>query len=298
MPETHRTKPWLAAALVILAVVTIVAVRSLGVPHPEATSGGAEGDWLGFVAYPHARLLCAERVYGVGGEEIHWWSYATRDEPVEVAAFYRLAPLGPGGSGAELKGPGDTDLAVHPAAPPDYPSCDTTPTASERTVILVSRLLRRTPEVPPGQFSLDYEYRSGSLPPPGHFEYSIHIEPDGRGTMVMRPDYPSDRTPTWKETFTVAPEQLDAVHRLLYASGLFMPRPPARRSGPAPVGGDTEWMTVTATGATYEVANLEASGQGETAARIYAAVNALVPGRVRESLRARCEGYARDYRRP
>jgi len=77
-----------------------------------------------------------------------------------------------------------------------------------------------------------------------------------------------------------------------------MPRPPARKSEPAPVGGDTEWMTVTATGATYELANLVASGQGEAAVRIYAAVNALVPGRVRESLLARREGYARDYRRP
>jgi len=298
MPQAHRTKPWLTAALVILAVVAVVAVRSLGLLPREATRGTAEGDWLGFVAYPHARLLCAERVYGVGGEEIHWWSYATRDELTEVAAFYRLAPPGPGGSGPQLEGPGDRDLAVHPAAPPDYPSCDTTPTASERTVILVSRLLRRTPEVPPGRFVLHYEYRSGSLPPPGHFEYSIHIEPDGRGTMVMRPDYPSDRTPTWTETFTVTPEQLDSVHRLLYTSGLFIPRPPARESEPPPVGGDTEWMTVTATGATYEVANLVASGPGEEAARIYAAVNALVPGRVRESLLARREGYARDYRRP
>ena len=298
MPQARRTKPWLAAALVIPAVVAVVAVRSPGLLPRETTRGTAEGDWLGFVAYPHARLLCAERVYGVGGEEIHWWSYATRDDLATVAAFYRLAPLGPGGSGAELKGPGDADLAVHPAAPPDYPSCDTTPTASERTVILVSRLLRRTPEAPPRRFVLHYEYRSGSLPPPGHFEYSIHVDPDGRGTMVMRPDYPSDRTPTWTETFTVTPEQLDTVHRLLSTSGLFIPPPPARKSGPAPVGGDTEWMTVTAGGATYEVANLVASGQGEAAARIYAAVNALVPGRVRESLLARREGYAKDYRRP
>jgi hypothetical protein len=291
----RRKKRWVVVALVVLGALV---VGSLGLVRHVTTRSTAEGDWLGFVRYPNARPLCSGRVYGVGGEEIHWWSYVTRDEPARVAAFYRLVPPGPGGGGAQLKGPGDTDLDVLPAAPRDYPSCDTTPTPSDRTVILVSRLLRRLTDVAPGDFAVRYEYRSGSLPPPGHFEYSIHIEPDGRGTMVMRPDYPSDRTPTWTETFTVTPDQLATVYRLLYTSNLFVPRPAAGKSEAAPVGGDTEWMTVTAAGATHDVADLVSVGQGPTAARIYEAVNALVPARVRESLLARRERYARDYRRP
>ena len=294
---SRRTRLWLVGALVALAALVVGAVV-LG--RHVTTLSTAQGDWLGFARYGNARLLCSGRVYGVGGEEIHWWSYVTRDEPVRVAAFYRLVPPGPDGGGAQLKGPGpgETDLTVHPAAPRDYPSCDTTPTPSDRTVIVVSRLLRRLTDVPPGDFALHYEYRSGSLPPPGHFEYSIGIEPDGRGTMVMRPDYPSDRTPTWTEGFTITRDQLATVYRLLYESNLFVPRPPVGKTEAAPVGGDTEWMTVTAADATYDVADLVSAGQGAAADRIYRAVNGLVPARVRESLLARRERYARDYRRP
>jgi hypothetical protein len=296
-PVARRTRRWLVGALVALAALVIgsaVLVRHVTTPST------AQGDWLGFARYDNARLLCSGRVYGVGGEEIHWWSYVTRDEPARVAAFYRLAPPEPGGGGAQLKGPGpgETDLTVHPAAPRDYPSCDTTPAPSDRTVIVVSRLLRRVTDVAPGDFALHYEYRSGSLPPPGHFEYSIGIEPDGRGTMVMRPDYPSDRTPTWTETFTVTHDQLATVYRLLYESNLFVPRPPARKDGVGPVGGDVEWMTVTAAGATYSVTDLVSAVQGAAANRIYGTVNGLVPARVRRSLFARRERYERDYRRP
>lgn len=289
----RRTRRWLAVAAVALAVL---GAGALGLLLRGRTRGAAEGEWLGFVRYPDARPLCSGRVYGVGGEEIHWWSYATRDEPTSVAGFYRLDPSAPGS--AELKGPGETALAVHPAAPPDYPSCDKTPAASDRTVILVSRLLRQLTDVPPGDFALQYEYRAGSLPPPAHFEYSIRMAGDGRGTMVMRPDYPSDRTPAWAEDFVVTGDQLTTVYRLLYASQLFAPRPPAGRSDAAPVGGETEWMTVTAAGATYDVADLVSAGQGAAADRIYGAVNALVPAPVRERLFARRERYARDYRRP
>jgi hypothetical protein len=51
----------------------------------------------------------------------------------------------------------------------------------------------------------------------------------------------------------VTRDQLATVYRLLYESGLFMPRPPAAKDGVAPVGGDKEWMTVTAANATYDV---------------------------------------------
>lgn len=47
MPQARRTKPWLAAALVIPAVVAVVAVRSLGLLHRETTRETAEGDWQG-----------------------------------------------------------------------------------------------------------------------------------------------------------------------------------------------------------------------------------------------------------
>lgn len=295
MEHNAYRRQWLAATAFAVAVLV---GGSLGVAFRRGTAGTRGGEWLGFVPYREGRLLCSGRVYGVGGEEIHWWSYAARDEPARVAASYRLAPPAPGGGGARLKGPGGTDLTVHPAAPRDYPSCDTTPAPSDRTVIVVSRLLRRLTDVAPGDFALRYEYRSGSLPPPAHFEYSIGIEPDGRGTMALRPDYPSDRTPTWTESFTVTRDRLAHVYRLLYESGLFVPRPPAAKGGVAPVGGDTEWMTVTAANGTWDVADLVSAGQGAAADRIYRTVNGLVPARVRESLFVRRERYARDYRRP
>src|SRR5689334_8576201 len=63
----------------------------------------------------------------------------------------------------------------------------------------------------PVDLALTYEYRAGSMPPPYHDEYTVTIGPGPNGSVVYRPDYPSDTTPTWTVPLTVTVTQLDSL---------------------------------------------------------------------------------------
>ena len=74
-----------------------------------------------------------------------------------------------------------------------------------------------TPSKPsaPADLTLAYEYRAGSMPPPYHDEYTVTIGPGTNGTIVYRPDYPSDTTPTWTVPLAVTVAQLDSLYSFL-----------------------------------------------------------------------------------
>jgi len=68
--------------------------------------------------------------------------------------------------------------------------------------------------VPP-DLTIRYEWDSGSLPPPFHFEYTIRIGPGNQGEIEYRPGYPTDQPPEWVEVFTVSENRLEQLHRFL-----------------------------------------------------------------------------------
>ncbi len=109
-------------------------------------AAAAEKPWMGFAAYPDARLLCDQHVSGTG-MHILWRSYATVDALDRVIAFYerdtgrKTRPGAGGAPGLELDA--DRKLAIYPAArSEEFPSCAVKPAAGERTVILVSTAIR------------------------------------------------------------------------------------------------------------------------------------------------------------
>jgi hypothetical protein len=101
----------------------------------------------GFAAYPKARLLCDEHVLG-NTMEIHWQTYAVKDDVKKVAKFYEKKT----GKKGTKNGTGDLSwwngaenvLAIYPAAKSDaYPKCSVATKKGERTVIAVSSAIRR-----------------------------------------------------------------------------------------------------------------------------------------------------------
>jgi hypothetical protein len=108
--------------------------------------GGADSSekWLGFAAYPGARELCNEVVLGQsekGRVEIHWRSFASRDAPADVIAFYARRE----GNNAqrssdsiEVRHGSDQILAVYSASKTGVPSCASKPNSEEKTIIMVS----------------------------------------------------------------------------------------------------------------------------------------------------------------
>ena len=113
--------------------------------------GTSSGDWLGFTAYPGARQLCNEFTLGFTHDnkpmEIHWVTFATRDAPEDVIAFYSKRESGKlevEGKSATLNrgNPVHAVLSINAASAAHYHTCAGQPLPEEKTVIDLSNLLR------------------------------------------------------------------------------------------------------------------------------------------------------------
>ncbi len=143
----------------------------------------------------------------------------------------------------------------------------------------------------PADFAVVYTWQAGSMPPPYHHEYSIHIGPQTECRIVFLPDYPSDATPRWKETFPVANEILDELHRLILENDL------ARKEWPEDqvnaIGGSQDWIKITADGDTTLVPSW--ASKDERVSSVYDFIRDLVPETIWTSLKSRRERYVREY---
>ena len=166
------------------------------------------------------------------------------------------------------------------------------------SLIACSTISPSTQEIKPrsGDFSIQYKWAQGSLPPPFHYEYSIRIGPTGEGQLEMIPDYPGDHIPVWIEPFTVSQGNLEKLFQLMSDQGLFTQdwRPQVH----APVGGSSEWLAVTAGGQRIDVPASVAVNQAAAAKEIYVAINALVPQAVWDKLNTQHDRYIQEHLRP
>jgi hypothetical protein len=145
----------------------------------------------------------------------------------------------------------------------------------------------------PADFSLVYEWREGSLPPPYHYETTISVAPDGAGTITLVPDYPGPDVPVWTEAFSLDTAALDSLYVRLAAEGAFSTR--WRAQDDPPVGGSYHWLTLTTGGQQIEIPPFPIDSQADAADRIEAAVTSLVPADVWDSLHARREQYVAEH---
>jgi hypothetical protein len=147
----------------------------------------------------------------------------------------------------------------------------------------------------PADFNLIYKWLEGSLPPPYHYEYTIEVKPDGQGEIIMLPDYDSDATPYWIESFTVTSAALDQIYRLLIDKGLFTEIWQVQ-SDP-PVGGSHDFLRVIAHDRTIDIPAFVVATQAANADAITAAVRALVPQNIWDKLNAQREQYVHEHER-
>jgi hypothetical protein len=145
----------------------------------------------------------------------------------------------------------------------------------------------------PDDFHILYEWQEGSLPPPYHYEYTITISPTGAAEIVMIPDYPSDETPAWTESFTVDSAQMDALYDTLITNGLLDHNWSAQDD--PPVGGSSQSVTITANDQQIEIPSFVLPEQQSSAAAIHAAIEALVPQEIWDRLNAQREQYMEEH---
>ncbi len=145
-------------------------------------------------------------------------------------------------------------------------------------------------ELTPKDFSVQYNWCAGSVPPPYHHEYTIRIGPGLEGEIVFYPDYPGQDTPVWKEPFEVGKEALEGLYALVAERVLGREWVEVRDGT---VGGSLEWLKGTANGESFRVPGRIA--EPEAVAPVYAVIKALVPDAIWARLMAQREQYERDH---
>lgn len=140
----------------------------------------------------------------------------------------------------------------------------------------------------PGDFSLRYEWFAGALPPPGYWEYSIAIGPDGSGELEVIADYPSPATPRWTERFRVEPSSMDRLFTQI--SDLIRLEGERDEAEPPLCGGDAHRFVLHGGGREWVV-------ESQIAGFAVQAVRALVPEALWATMQQRRDHYVRQVQR-
>ncbi|HHX64613.1 MAG TPA: hypothetical protein GX702_06965 [Chloroflexi bacterium] len=143
----------------------------------------------------------------------------------------------------------------------------------------------------PDDLAIVYHWSAGALPPPYHFKYEVLVGPHLRGEIVLSPEGGGYQPPTWRQSFAVDEDDLAALYTLMRRVGVFSKQ--WFENFPMAVGGQAEWLEVTAYGRHYVVPpSIRDSG---AMTDVYDAVRALVPADLWDELAARREQFERDY---
>jgi hypothetical protein len=145
----------------------------------------------------------------------------------------------------------------------------------------------------PADFSLEYEWEKGTVPPPYHYEYTIRMGPGSQGEVVFRPDYSRHNPPVWRETFSVSDEMSSELYSLMVEKGVFSTS--WRGMDPPPVGGSLERLKVTADGMQFSVPSNIIPEQAKAIRDVYRTIRSMVPETVWAKLMALRKDYEQNY---
>jgi hypothetical protein len=110
---------------------------------------------------------------------------------------------------------------------------------------------------PPDDFAITIRHVDGSVPPPGHAEWTLGVDDALQGTLEYTAGYPGAGAPTYKAQFDVESTAMRDLYDGLVDNDLLRDQDPA--SDP-PIGGAAVTATVTADGRTYEIPAYTADG--------------------------------------
>lgn len=133
------TDAWLRIVLFALVLASFGGCErpSVGEGTTPGT-GPASDEWMGFRQYPGARHLCSGSASAFSNGRpagLSWSSFASREAPAKVAAFYGATATAD--RDFTVNQPGGRSLSVHPSAA-TYPSCAEQPRSGEATVIVIA----------------------------------------------------------------------------------------------------------------------------------------------------------------
>jgi hypothetical protein len=136
-----RTQHGLIPALVFAVILAVSCSKPA--PKGEPTKGGCDDV---FAPPPRGQKLCEEHVNATDSE-IAWSSYALDEPRADVA--HRYEGLGTRCKDAKIENGnvtvGERIVTVHDANAAGYPTCEKKPSASQKTVVVISKRTLRAP---------------------------------------------------------------------------------------------------------------------------------------------------------
>jgi len=143
----------------------------------------------------------------------------------------------------------------------------------------------------PNDLHLKYHWCEGSVPPPHYYEYTIAIGPGARGEMTLCPDYAMGDPPVWSESFAVSEGALDDLYQLMLQREAF--RSDWASIQDPPVGGSLEWLEVRVEDEHFRIPAKIV--EAESVEPVYAAIRALVPQPIWDTLMGLREQYEQEF---
>lgn len=142
------------------------------------------------------------------------------------------------------------------------------------TVLALSMPAAQAPPLTP--VAVQFQGNNGSLPPPYHRATEIHIDADGKGTLVRRHGYDRvDPAQRFEVTFELSPSRQQAFARRMQELGAL--RALWREQEHPPVGGPVISVRLTQGNNSVEIPAFPVADQRELAEAVRAEVLALVP---------------------
>lgn len=142
----------------------------------------------------------------------------------------------------------------------------------------------------PNDFTVKYNYVSGTIPPPYHYEYNVSIDAKGNGIISYKPDYVFDTL--WTETFKLPRKSIGNFWSLLKKNDFFEKK--WTDAEKHPVGGSIEYLEITAKNKIYKIPAFPI--EKDNAEKFLKAVRQLISKTAMDILTAKREKYIEKFK--
>lgn len=139
----------------------------------------------------------------------------------------------------------------------------------------------------PDDFTLRYQWDTGTLPPPYSHQVLVSVDADGSGTAQIQMN--GSNAPAWSETFRATAEQMDATYKAFCESGVFATA--WQNPDTYPVGGSSWRLQATALGDLVVIPPYAVSTPARSLDRVVDAIEEIVPRRIWQTLEAQRNAY-------
>ncbi|MBM4157933.1 MAG: hypothetical protein FJ216_04030 [Ignavibacteria bacterium] len=144
--------------------------------------------------------------------------------------------------------------------------------------------------------SLEYSYYAGSVPPPYHYEYTVTLERELKGTIKYVLGYSEKDVPVYKFNFEFSEEQLNKLNEALESSKVFSEKIAQLPNDKIPIGGSTEHLKIYISsddeeGKIIAIPSFPQEEYKEGIKNLYDVIKKIVPEDIRKDLEQKKEDY-------